>query len=542
MIRIRDRTRNRNWTKTVIKNAGYGETGADTRSGDSKMWRPRRASPQEDIDQNLDLLRGRSANLSMGGSSIASGALGNARQNIVGSGLHVAPRPKYRILGMTPEEADEWAYLVREGFDLWAQSIFCDVYRRNNFYDLQDIALASYLVDGDSFVLVKQAKASTVMPFSLRLQVLEASRVCNPGSGGTTHQVYGYNRENGNRIVSGIEIDDTGAIVAYWIASKYPNDYLDTGGQTKWTRVTAFGKRTGRPNVLQIAHDTRPNQYRGIPYLANAIATMKQIDRYTRAELTTAIIKSYFTLFFTQSAAHDTAFPLKDGAGSGLSDEERMKQLKNADIRIGPGTLNALPPNWDIKEVDAAKNLSTFEPFTTQLMKQVGAAIGQPYEVLMKTFNSSYSASRAALMQAWASFKTMRTWFAADFCQPVYEMWLAEAVSRGYIKAPGFFDSPILRAAWSGCDWYGPVMGTLDPVKEIQAAGKRIEWGLSTREKECAEITGMSFSENLARLRVENKQLTEAGMPLYPDNTISQGANDPNPTDDNLAAVPKEEP
>lgn len=539
MIRIKDRHRNRG-RPVKIYNAGYGDTGADIKGGDMKTWRPFRASPQEDIDRFLGLLRGRSADLSMGGSSIAAGALSNARQNIVGSGLHVAPRPKYKILGMTPEEADEWAYLVREGFDLWAQSVLCDTYRRNNFYDLQDIALASYLVDGDSFVLIKQAKASAMMPFSLRLQVLEAARVCNPGTGSATPQVYGYNPDTGNRIVSGIEIDGNGAIVAYWVASKYPNDHLDTMEQTTWQRVTAFGKRTGRPNILQIAHDTRANQYRGVPYLANAIATMKQIDRYTRAELVTAIIKSYFTLFFTQSAAHDNAFPLRDGSGDGMTDEDRMEQLKKADIRIGPGTLNALPPNWDIKEVDAAKNLSTFEPFTTQLMKQVGAAIGQPYEVLLKTFNSSYSASRAALMQAWANFKTMRTWFAADFCQPVYEMWLSEAVARGYIKAPGFFESPILRAAWSGCDWYGPVMGTLDPVKEIQAAGKRIEWGMSTREKECAEITGTSFAENMARLQVENRQLKEAGMPLYPDNTISQGANNGNPAGG--AAPSKEEP
>lgn len=523
-LRIRDRKKWQNPRERPIRNAGYGETGAETRSGPMREWQPWRSSPQEDIDRNLGLLRGRSADLSMGGSAIASAALGNARQNIVGSGLHIAPKPKYRILGITPKEADEWAYLVREAFDLWARSKFCDSCKRNNFYDLQDIALASYLVDGDSFVLIKQAKASRLMPFSLRLQVLEASRVCNPGSSVGTTTVYGWNEETGNRIVSGIEIDNEGAVVAYWVASKYPNDHLDYSGSVEWTRVTAFGRRTGNRNILQISNETRPNQYRGVPYLANAIAAMKQIDRYTAAELLTAIIKSYFTLFFTQSAAHDTAFPLKDD-GNQMTDEERMRQLRDCDIRIGPGTLNALPPNWDIKEVDAAKNLSTFEPFTTQLMKQVGASIGQPYEVLLKTFNSSYSASRAALMQAWASFKTMRTWFAADFCQPVYELWLAEAVTRGYIQAPGFFDSPILRAAWCGSDWYGPVMGTLDPVKEIQAAGKRIEWGMSTREKECAEITGTSFADNLARLSIENAQLEEAGMPKYPDNTINAEAN-----------------
>ena len=36
-------------------------------------------------------------------------------------------------------------------FDLWANSKDCDLTRRNNFYDMQDIAYTSYLTDGDAF-------------------------------------------------------------------------------------------------------------------------------------------------------------------------------------------------------------------------------------------------------------------------------------------------------------------------------------------------------------------------------------------------------
>ena len=164
------------WTKknTSVKNSGYSATGANTIVGSMASWLPDRNSPQSDIDYNLSTLRGRSAELAMGGSPLASGAIENARQYVVGAGLHLAPSPKYRLLKMTPEEADEWAFVTREAFDLWANSVFADILHKNNFYDMQDIAFNSYLVDGDSFAVNKQETLNAAMPCYLRLQLVEA--------------------------------------------------------------------------------------------------------------------------------------------------------------------------------------------------------------------------------------------------------------------------------------------------------------------------------------------------------------------------------
>ena len=34
-------------------------------------------------------------------------------------------------------------------------------------------------------------------------------------------------------------------------------------------------------------------------------------------------------------------------------------------------------------------------------------------------------------------------------------------------------------------------------------------------KRKCAELSGTSFSDNVARLAIENKQLKEAGLPVY---------------------------
>lgn len=512
-----------------IVNTGYSTSGASRTKGSLASWNPIRSSPQSDIDANLSTLRARSADLYMG-MPIAASAINTSRTNVIGAGLHVAPRPNYRILGISAEEAQQWALKAKEEFDLLANSKLLDITKRNNFYDLQDIAYMAYMIDGDAFALFKYRDAGPVMPYSLRLQVIESSRVGNPNmlsaAGFLTEMtVEAKNQDNGNRIINGVEIDDDGAVVAYHVANRYPYDPTNLYRLPKWVRIEAFSP-LGTPNMLQICHDERPEQYRGIPYLAPAIEAIKQISRYTDAELTAAIIKSFFTLFFTETENHEAGFPVSEVLKQGKAPE-----FDTNSIELGPGTLNIIPPNYDVKSMDPQRSLSTYEPFIQAVTKQIGAAVGIPYEVLMKSFNSSYTASRAALLQAWSDFKMRRTWFSRDFCQPVYETWLAEAVFIGRLEAPGFFEDPLIRKAWCNSEWYGPVMGVLDPVKELQAAQLRVTSGFSTREKESLEMTGTSFDENVSRIEVENKCLEEGDLPVYPSVSTKSTGENTNPSD-----------
>ena len=159
---------------------------------------------------------------------------------------------------------------------------------------------------------------------------------------------------------------------------------------------------------------------------------------------------------------------------------------------------------------------SYFESFSSQITKLIGATLEIPYEVLVKNFNSSYSASRAALLEAWRLFRLKREWFINDFCQPVYEMWLFEAVSKGKIRAKNYFDSRSKMKLWSSATWIGTAQGQIDPVKEVQAAKLRIDNGFSTREKEAQELTGMDFESNLRVLERENQG-------LYTVNNVKEG-------------------
>lgn len=518
MSRKRKRAAPKGRSQKKIENSGYSSGGANLQSNILKRYMPLKLSSKSDIDSNLHVLRNRASDEAIN-TPIGAAAIGTSTLNAIGTGLTLFPRLKHRILGISPDEAREWSRKVRQEFEMWASSKDCDIYRRNNFYDLQYIAYMAYLTDGDSFALFRRKEPTPWMPYSLRLQVLESNRVSNPLL--ATAVPYGpssvevRNTENGNRIVSGVEVDNDGGIAAYWVSNKVPYDLVDINGVVQWQRVEAFGPRTGMPNILQICHDIRADQYRGVPYLAPVIETLKQVSRYTTAELASAIVKTFFSLFFTQST---TSMDVGDVLGSpygsydGVEDEGQKPIVDVGEYALGAGTLNALPKGVDVKAVDASNAQSTFKPFLDELIKQVGAALNIPSEVLTKAFNSSYSASRAALLQAWDEFKARRVWFARDFCQPVYEAWLTEAVATGRIEAPGFFDDPLIRNAWCNAEWFGPAMSILDPTKDVTGSHLRVLYGLSTREREAAEMTGSDYEDNLAQIAYEKEKMNELGV------------------------------
>ncbi|MGM9562147.1 MAG: phage portal protein [Phascolarctobacterium sp.] len=512
-----------------IVNSGYSEGGASRSKSTLAAYNPIKSSAQADVDVNLSTLRARSSDLYCN-TPIGAAALNTPRNAVIGAGLKLSPKIDYLALGMTQEEAKEWQRNTRREFSLWADGVDCDLYRKHNFYDLQDIVYLNYLIDGDSWAAFKYRKPTGKNPYCLRLQLFEASRVCNPNScsnlGMASYEtIVMKNPANGNDIINGVEIDRDGAVVAYWIANKVPYDLVNTGKQLYWVRVEAFGKRTGMPNVLQISHEERPEQYRGVPYLAPVIEVIKQVCRYTSAELMAAVIKAYFAIFLTSKESNTVdVYEALDAATDGRLSFEEKREILNG-INLDMGSVNLLPDGVDVKAVDGSRTMSTFEPFTSTLLTQIGAANNVSADVIMSRFQASYSASRAALMQAAATFKTRRTWFVRDFCQPVYEAWLAEAVAIGRVKAPGFGDEPQITKAWCRAEWFGPTMGLLDPVKEITSAALKRKYGFSTGEREAAEISGTDYDDNIAQLAAEKLTWEAHGLEVpVADNTGSSSS------------------
>ncbi len=493
---------------------GYSHGGASYSKRAMRGFVVQSGSPSEDIDANNYTLRQRSRILYQS-APVATAALKRQRTNIVGPGLKLKSTIDRDVLGLTKEEAEEWQRHVQREFSIWADDKRnCDATGVNNFYSMQQLVALAWPMSGDVFALVNRAKPDRWCPYSLRLHIIEADRVRTPQVGGALYggtvqsnplltNLTALKLTNGNYIYDGVEVDPSGAIVAYWVANNYPFQF--DGELTKFVRVEAYGRRTGLPNILHVMDAERPEQYRGVPYLAQAIEPLLQLNRYTDAELTAAVVQSFFTAFVTTEAGGNE-MPYNE-VGNPL--EPEVSKDPN-EYELGAGTINILEPGEDIKMASSTHPNSGFKEFVLAMCEQVGAALEIPADLLLMSFNSSYSASRAALLEAWKGFRMRREWLANDFCRPVYELWLTEAVASGRVQAPGFLTDPAIRRAYLQCEWIGPSQGQLDPTKEVQAAVTAIDNGLTTREAEAIKLNGSEFISNADKLAVENELLKKA--------------------------------
>lgn len=463
--------------KLEILNSGYSRHGGSYAKKSLIGWLSGGSDADADIVDNLETLRNRSRDLYMG-SPLATGALKTVRTNVVGSGLALNAQVDAKFLGLTEEQAKEWEENTEREWRLWSESVNCDAERRQTFFQLQSLVLLSALMSGDVFVTMPVIPRKGCA-YDLRIGLIEADRVCNPLNASTTANILG-----------GVEVGTYGETVAYWVAKHHPGAIPRMGQdlQQEWKRVLAFGTTTGRRNVLHIMADVeRPAQRRGVPMLAPVIEALKQLSRYSEAELMAAVVSGMFTVF-VKSNTPDS--PL----ATAFNPSMQVDKDPNA-YEMGNGSIVALDEGEEVQIADPSRPNPNFDPFVIAICRQIGAALEIPYELLVKNFTASYSASRASLLEAWKMFRMRREWLVGNFCQPIYEEWLTEAVLKGRVQAPGFFDDPAIRAAWCGAEWFGDAQGQLDPKKEAEAAKIRVDEGFSTREREAAELTGMKYDQ-----------------------------------------------
>lgn len=473
-------------------------------------------SAKEDIEDNLDVLRQRSRDAYMG-IPTAAAALKTMRTNVVASGLIPSPQIDGAYLGLTEEQTEAVQEQITREFALWADTPVCDAERVDNFYQLQQLAFLSYLMNGDTVALLP-VKRMAGQTYDLRVRLIEGDRVCSPDGFDRLApcEVQGHKVHN---IVQGVETDRDGMVVAYWICNRHPLgsfSAVDAEGIT-WKRVEAYGAATGRRNVLHLMSRERIGQRRGVPILAPVLEALKQLGRYTEAEITAAVISAAFTVFI-KSQSPESGRPF----GEMIPASELIDQQDPASIELGPGAIIDLNPGEEPVFADPKHPNTGYDTFTNAMIKLIGAALEIPPEVMLKQFTTSYSAARGALNEFWRVCSMQRDWFADDFCQPIYEEWMAEAVARGRINAPGFFTDPARRKAYTACAWNGPARTNLNPVQEVEAAIKRVDACFSTASEETAQMTGGDYNRNIrqrameARRKREVDEITNQTQPAAP--------------------------
>jgi lambda family phage portal protein len=431
-------------------------------------WTPGVRDADGDTIYDLREMRGRSRDLARN-APIARGAVGTMVTYVVGTGLSVQSRIDAKLLGLSDDEASAKQKEFERYFNIWAGSLFANFNQQQSFYEMQDLTERSELESGDVFALLVKSEAPG-WPYRIAVQIVEADRICNKNNAMDTDEM-----------TQGI-VKKRGIPKSIWIADRHPGRVIGAM-RTNWKEVPFYGA-TGRRNVLHLMHMERPDQTRGIPWLASIVAKVKQLDRYSDAEVDAAVNAATMAVFAQMDGeAFDDLFNVE-------AKQDYIDNVKSQPGTIESGRVISTLPGETITSPTPGRPNPAFEQFFLAVNNEIAMGLGLPRDVLLKAFNASYSASRAALMDAWRTYKVRRFRKASRFCQPIYEEVIIDGVAMGHLSAPGLLADPMIRAAWLGSSWSGDGPGALDPMKEAAAAKLRKDEGITTLPEEILAYDG----------------------------------------------------
>lgn len=467
-------------------------------------WHPGGGDADSDVLCDLPTLRERSRDM-VRNVPLAGGAINTKVTNVVGTGLRLQSQIDADFLGLTEEQALTWQDQAEREFNNWACSEDSDAERTLTFAEQQELAFRSTLENGDCFALMPFIERPGA-PYGLTVQLIEADRVSNPNYKNDTDTLMG-----------GVQKDRVGAPVRYHITNKHPGRMYQTQGM-EWTAYDAFGERTGRRNVLHLYHKLRIGQSRGFPDLSPVMELVKKLGTYTDAEVDAAVVTSFFAIL--------TKTPQRQGLGPAALGGGSTATAKSEPYKIGPALVLDLKNDEDFETVNPNRPNTAFDPFVMAVMRQIGVRLELPFEILIKHFTSSYSAARAAIEDAKRFFRMRRQWLASNFCQPIYETLLYEAVARGRLAAPGFLIDPMIRRAYCGNfneQWIGPSFGQIDPMKEYQAREIAEDRGWITAAENTSEVSGGDWDHKIRRRKREDALRGPIGDRPAPEPDMNPG-------------------
>jgi capsid protein len=457
-------------------------------------------------------------------SLIASALIGRDTDTVIGSGLSIAPEPKYKVIGISPERAKEWITDVKARFELWAMDARSCRSARHNFFQAQRLMRTSLKRDGELFVALSYHNDPALLS-SLRFEIIDPDQIRDNGFTWTA---------NGSALFSlnqqGIIRNRDGEEISYRVWHTEPN------GVQSETVVPRTG-RSGRVMMLHaVTEMAYAGQLRGISPLAPSIQDLENIIDFTEAHIQKAINHSNIAFTAESDSDEPAADPfLNTGIGamgygkaarqygnnpqpdpsSENVTEESLEPVYTEAPHTSvkrPGSVGvfSLPGKQKLKPFPNTSPAAAFNTFVDSYVAYIAAANRASIETVLMRFNANYSASRATLILVWRIAEQARWELDYYVLGPVYEMWLSEEIAAGRVSAPGWAD-PRLRAAWSSHRYHGTGAPNIDPTKTAAAAKEYLAMGATTLEDVAIEYNDSDAEANRIKLREEIASLREIG-------------------------------
>lgn len=443
--------------------AGHGRRVAD--------WKVGTNSANRELEMSLQRLIARSRDLDRN-NPYAKRAVERIADNVIGTGI----RPTF----------DKDNAKLKKAWKIWAEDTTeCDYDGRNNFYGLQWIAERTVLESGGVLIRRRRTKNNTKSKVPLQLQVFEpdildfSKNFDNP---------FSDSKNPGGYSIQGVEFDQNGQRVGYWMYDRYPSD----GGM----RSSLESKLIPAEDIAHVYVQERPGQVHGVPSGVQAFVRLRDFDEFEDAELVRQKIAACFSVFITESA---------DSRGPVTSQNDLPEKVE-------PGTITRISPGEEMRFTNPPAK-DGLESYARQVLRGIAAAYGMSYEALTGDLsNVNFSSARMGWIETQRMYSRLQfQTFVPNFCAPILD-WFLEYGAIGMA-----FSVKDVTATWTP-----PRREMIDPTKEIPAMQAMVRNGFQDWGEAVTEF-GFDPETVLGRIKKWNDEFDKNGVILDSDPRKTEG-------------------
>ena len=460
-------------------------------------WKATGDSANAEIGTNEEIVRNRSRDLKRN-NGYAGQIVDTVTDHVVGTGIVGAPT------GLKGRNAKR----VAQGWSEWGE--VCDFDGDHDINGLMWSAVNGMNESGASIVRFRRQPfdaSATVAP--LQLQVMEPDFIDVTRTSLLTR--------SGALIDRGIEYDEQGRKVAYWLYPAHPGDVASFRARSlESTRVPAS-------EIVYLYNKMRPGQDRGMPLLAPAVMTLRDLRGYFDAELVRKRIESCLAGFIYTPNAGDNSFSLGTDPATG---EEMKRKYGKLVEKFEPGLMTRLFPGEDIRIASPANSQGVAE-FAELYLREAAAAAGVMYEQATGDFSKvNYSSWRAGHHGFRRRMERLQ-WHVVvhKLCRPIIGRYREAALAAELL--------PVTNFGWR---WTPPGFISVDPYKDAQADLANLRMGKVTLSQ-LVEERGYDYLEFLAQVAEDLSAADEAlGAGVMfdgdPRKAVAGAARDPKSDED----------
>lgn len=488
-----------------IASAGGYDGAGDGMAGQTRGWSPSARTADAALLPDLELGNARAEDV-VRNNAYGANAVQLHIDNIVGDLFRLSYKPNWKRLGVPEEEARAFA---REVEMLWNEiaedpGCYLDAERKRTFTMMIREGVGTHTRLGE-IMRVPIWTNSYDSPIRTAIKTINPQRVSNPDGMMDTARIKG-----------GVEQNRHGAALAYHLrnASEYG---LGSGLGYKWERIPRF-TRWGRPRFIHIFEPFGEGQTRGANQFLNVLEQMQMMPKMQKTKLQNAIVSAMYAATVESDLDSKEVFEML-GAGKASTTmtnylSKQTQYYDEVNLKLGGVNVPHLLPNTHLNMQTSGNVDNGYVELESSLLRTLAAGTNSSYEELSRDFRqSSYSSNRASMLVSWRYYKGRRKIIAARDGTMIFRLWFEEMVLSGQLRLPrakmDLYDG---LAAWTNCTWIGTGRMAIDGVKEVKEALLRIEGGLSTYEKELANM-GEDYQEVFAQQVRETEERKKAGLP-----------------------------